>query len=49
MQTSLLKDESTKGSFSDYLKLLQLIKEVEGDRPREITVRWADPLWPPEA
>src|SRR5690242_11547197 len=45
MQKSLLDEQNTRATFADYLKLLQLIKEAEGNTPRQITVRWVDPPW----
>lgn len=30
-------------SVSDYIRLLQLQKEIEADEPKEIHVRWVDP------
>ena len=48
IQNSLLNEAPTKANLSDYLKLVQLIKETEGDEVREITVRWVDPLWAPD-
>src|SRR5437868_5861420 len=45
MQKSLIDEQNTKATFSDYLKVLQLIKEAEGNKPRHITVRWVDPSW----
>lgn len=31
---------SVKGSVTDLIRLLQLRKELEGERPRKVTVRW---------
>jgi len=31
-----------KGSVADLIKLLQLRKELEGDRPRQVSARWID-------
>ena len=36
-----------KPTFSDYLKLLQLEKEIEEDAPAEIKVTWVEPPAPP--
>jgi len=30
------------GTLADLIRLLQLRKELDGDRPRHITVRWVD-------
>ena len=39
-----LQDKSLKPSLGDYLKLLQLEKELEdGEAPKEIKVTWVDP------
>ena len=44
-----LKDKSLKPSLGDYLKLLQLEKElVDSDAPQEIKVTWVDPAAPSE-
>src|SRR3954464_11101976 len=45
MQSRLMSDEEAKVTFSEYFKILQLLKETEGDLPADITVRWADPIW----
>lgn len=49
MQARLLQDDDARFTFAEYLKILQLIKETEGDSPKQITVRWVDPLWPKAA
>lgn len=41
METKL-SAEQTKVSLADYIRLVQLQKEIEGDEPREIRVRWVD-------
>ena len=33
-----------KLTWADYLKLIQMEKEIEDDMPREIKVTWVDPL-----
>ena len=48
IQTSLMADNAPKPTFSEYFKILQLLKETEGDLPRDITIRWVDPLWSKE-
>jgi hypothetical protein len=37
-----LKAEGLKVTLGDYIKLVQLQKELELDEPREIRVRWMD-------
>lgn len=37
-----LKVEGLKVTLGDYIKLVQLQKELELDEPREIRVRWMD-------
>ncbi len=32
-----------KATFSDFIRLLQLQKELQVDRPREIKVTWINP------
>jgi hypothetical protein len=34
--------EKGVGTIADLVRLLQLRKELEGDRPRHITARWID-------
>ncbi|HXP87571.1 MAG TPA: hypothetical protein VN841_22755 [Bryobacteraceae bacterium] len=43
---SLAKGE-LKGTLADYIKLIQLEKEITEDEPREIVVSWTEP--PPGA
>jgi len=38
-----LKKEEVKASISDYLKLLQVEKEIENRGPEEIEARWVEP------
>lgn len=38
-----LEDSELRASVGDYIRLLQLLKELEEERPREITVRWVEP------
>jgi hypothetical protein len=35
--------EQFKASVGDFVRLLQLRKEIEDVRPKEITVRWVEP------
>ena len=37
-----LKQEP-KGTLGDYIRLVQLQKELEGDEPKDITVTWVEP------
>ena len=38
----LTGDTKMTGTVADLIRLLQLRKELEGDRPRHITARWID-------
>ena len=40
---SKLTTEDGKASVGDYIRLLQLRKEIEGEQPREIKVTWIAP------
>jgi hypothetical protein len=40
---SKLEDAKFKPSVGDFVRLLQLRKEMEEERPREITVTWVEP------
>jgi hypothetical protein len=42
MQETLKDKNSAKGSISDLVRLLQLRKELEGERPRRVSARWID-------
>ena len=35
-------DAAVRGSVTDLIRLLQLRKEMEAERPRKVTVRWID-------
>jgi hypothetical protein len=37
-----LQDQDLKVSLADYIRLVQLQKELEQDEPREIRVTWVD-------
>jgi hypothetical protein len=39
-----LTADDLRPSVADYLKLLQFSKELRDDAPKEITVRWVDPV-----
>ncbi len=38
-----LGSSDVKATFSDFIRLLQLQKEMQIDQPREIKVTWIDP------
>jgi len=38
-----LKDEKTPPTIGDYLKVMQLQKELEEEQPKEIKVTWVTP------
>ena len=38
-----LGDREVKATFADFIRLLQLQKELQADEPREIKVTWVDP------
>lgn len=42
MQKLLVQKGCEKGSLGDLIRLLQLRKELEGERPRHVSVRWID-------
>jgi hypothetical protein len=42
IQAKLLTPDGAKGSLTDLVRLLQLRKELEGDRPRQINARWIE-------
>jgi hypothetical protein len=42
MKESLRTKGCEKGSLSDLIRLLQLRKELDAERPRHISVRWID-------
>ena len=37
-----LKGKDLKVTLADYIRLVQLKKELEGEEPREIRVTWVD-------
>ncbi|MBI3679018.1 MAG: hypothetical protein HY235_01200 [Acidobacteria bacterium] len=41
--------EDFKVTLSDFVKLVQLQKELEGEQPKEIEVRWVDGTEPDDA
>ncbi len=38
-----LGGEDAKATLGDYIRLMQLQKELEEDEPRDITVTWVEP------
>jgi len=38
-----LEAEAAKGTLADYVRLLQLEKELDEEEPREIKVQWVEP------
>ena len=38
-----VKAKDLKATLSDFMRLLQLQKELEEEQPREITVTWVEP------
>ncbi len=42
MKNSLTAKGIEKGSLSDLIRLLQLRRELEGERPRHVSARWID-------
>jgi len=42
MQGLLKTKGAASGSLTDLVRLLQLRKELEGDRPRHVSARWVD-------
>ena len=38
-----LDSQEIKATLSDFIRLLQLQKELAEEKPREITVRWVEP------
>lgn len=44
-EQKFIHDDGFKPTFAEYLKLLQLERELETDLPREITVTWIEPAW----
>jgi len=43
VEEKLQADVKTKATLADYIKLVQLQKELEEEEPREIRVTWVDP------
>ena len=43
VERKLADDADVKATVGDYIRLLQLQKELQDEEPREIEVRWIDP------
>jgi len=43
VEAKLQADVDTKATLADYIKLVQLQKELEEEEPTEIRVTWVDP------
>ena len=37
-----LSDPELKPTINDFIKLLQMKKDLEGERPKDVTVRWVE-------
>lgn len=44
-----LEKKELKGTLGDFIRLLQLEKELEDEQPKEIEVRWVEPSEPGSA
>ena len=42
LEAQFLAQKEVKGSVADYLRLLQLMKEMGDERPREIEITWVN-------
>lgn len=42
IEARLLEDKTLKPTLAEYLKLLQIERELTPEPPREITVRWVE-------
>jgi hypothetical protein len=45
IRTKIITGGLEKGSLADLLRLLDVRKELKGDQPRHITVRWIEDEW----
>lgn len=44
LETQLMTEGAMKGTVADYLRLLQVMKEMGDERPREIEITWVNSL-----
>jgi len=44
LEAKLLSDQEMKGTVADYLRLIQVMKEMGEERPREIEITWVNSL-----
>lgn len=44
LETQFLQQEEVKGTVADYLRLIQVMKEMGDERPREIEITWVNSL-----
>jgi hypothetical protein len=43
LETAFATEKAMKATLGDYIRLVQLRKELEDDEPREIKVTWVEP------
>ena len=48
VENQFLKAKDMKASVTDYVRLLQLLRELEGEKPRFVQVSWLHPRNEPE-
>lgn len=44
LEAQLMGEGAMKGTVADYLRLIQVMKEMGDERPREIEIRWVNSL-----
>ncbi|MEO8131387.1 MAG: hypothetical protein ABJF23_34355 [Bryobacteraceae bacterium] len=44
LEAKLLSGDELKGTVADYLRLIQVMKEMGEERPREIEITWVNSL-----
>lgn len=44
LEKQLMADGAMKGTVADYLRLIQVMKEMGDERPREIEITWVNSL-----
>ena len=44
LEAQFLDNKEVKGTVADYLRLIQVMKEMGEERPREIEIRWVNSL-----